>query len=122
MKACNHDLARHPLRRQGNQAPAPVPKNVIEAVQRPARQQFPFPGYRVDRAMGLDAAPPVFVRNEEHRFVTGEHIREIGAGHNGIIREPLPGTPPAPAMAPAALYAMASGKAPLLLVLPADHV
>ena len=75
----------------------------------------------VARQAGLEAAPPIFVCNEDHRFMTAEQVREMGAAHGGIILEPSARNT-APAIALAALHARKTGQDPLLLVLPADHV
>ena len=75
------------------------------------------------RLKGLDAAPPVIVCNDAHRFLVAEQLRLIGIPPRAIVLEPF-GRNTAPAIALAALAAMkASGKDdPTLLVLPADHV
>ncbi|HZW17270.1 MAG TPA: mannose-1-phosphate guanylyltransferase/mannose-6-phosphate isomerase [Luteimonas sp.] len=74
------------------------------------------------RVAGLagDAAPLV-VANEEHRFLAAEQLRQVGVEHAAIVLEPV-GRNTAPAIAAAALQAMAGGDDPLLLVLPSDHV
>ncbi|MDR2214654.1 MAG: mannose-1-phosphate guanylyltransferase/mannose-6-phosphate isomerase [Nevskiaceae bacterium] len=72
------------------------------------------------RADGLDAAPPLVVCNEEHRFLVAEQLRVIGHPPQRILLEPV-GRNTAPAIALAALAATAEGGDPLLLVLPADH-
>lgn len=68
-----------------------------------------------------DMAPPMVVCNEQHRFLVAEQLRQIDVTNNGILLEPL-GRNTAPAVAAAALHALAGGHDPLLLVLPADHV
>ena len=74
------------------------------------------------RLAGLpDLAAPVVVCNEAHRFMVAEQLRAIDAAPQAIILEPV-GRNTAPAVALAALQAMANGQDPLLLVLPADHV
>lgn len=75
----------------------------------------------IARQTGLDTADAIFVCNEEHRFLTAEQIRAKGFGHSGIILEPIPKNT-APAIALAALHAVAKGADPILLVLPADHI
>jgi mannose-1-phosphate guanylyltransferase len=75
----------------------------------------------IARQSGLDAADTIFVCNEEHRFLTAEQIRSHGYNHGGIILEPIAKNT-APAIALAALHAIAGGDDPVLLVLPADHV
>jgi mannose-1-phosphate guanylyltransferase/mannose-6-phosphate isomerase len=64
---------------------------------------------------------PIVVANEEHRFLVAEQLREIGARPEAMILEPV-GRNTAPAIAVAALQAMAEGADPVLLVLPSDHV
>ena len=56
---------------------------------------------RIDGLKGL--AAPVFVANEDHRFVVAEHIRQIGREPLAIILEPE-GRNTAPALTLAALY------------------
>ena len=73
------------------------------------------------RVASLAGAAPIVVANEEHRFLVAEQLRQIGAPVPAIILEPV-GRNTAPAIAAAALQAMAGGEDPLLLVLPSDHV
>jgi mannose-1-phosphate guanylyltransferase / mannose-6-phosphate isomerase len=76
------------------------------------------------RLQGLDAAPPVVVCNDAHRFLVAEQLRLIGVKPRAIVLEPL-GRNTAPAIALAALAALKTapeGEDPVLLVLPADHV
>ncbi|MBQ1783098.1 MAG: mannose-1-phosphate guanylyltransferase/mannose-6-phosphate isomerase [Gammaproteobacteria bacterium] len=77
----------------------------------------------VERLKGLEHLPPLFVCNEEHRFIVAEQLRLMGARHGGIVLEPM-GRNTAPAIALAALQALAANpdSDPLLLVLAADHV
>ena len=70
--------------------------------------------------LGGDAAPLV-VTNEDHRFMVAEQLRQAGCRPAAIILEPV-GRNTAPAIAVAALQAVAGGDDPLLLVLPSDHV
>jgi mannose-1-phosphate guanylyltransferase / mannose-6-phosphate isomerase len=74
------------------------------------------------RAAGLPgASAPVVVCNEAHRFLVAEQLRELGIAPRAILLEPA-GRNTAPAVAVAALAALAGSKSdPLLLVLPADH-
>ncbi|MCV0396053.1 MAG: mannose-1-phosphate guanylyltransferase/mannose-6-phosphate isomerase [Rhizobiaceae bacterium] len=74
----------------------------------------------VARLEGLDAAHPLPICNEEHRFIVAEQLREIGHGEAAILLEPV-GRNTAPAIALAALHATRLGDDPLLLVLAADH-
>lgn len=73
------------------------------------------------RVAPLSPAAPLVVANEEHRFLVAEQLRVIGAPAARIVLEPV-GRNTAPAIAAAALVAMADGSDPLLLVLPSDHV
>ena len=81
------------------------------------------------RTAGLpDVAEPIVVCNEAHRFLVAEQLRELGISPQAILLEPV-GRNTAPAVAVAALAALAAharnpgkGGAPILLVLPADHV
>ena len=67
-----------------------------------------------------DMAPPLVLCNDDHRFMVAEQLRSIGIKPDGIILEPV-GRNTAPALAVAALKAVAQGDDPVLLVLPADH-
>ena len=67
------------------------------------------------------SAPPIVIANEEHRFLVAEQLRLVGVSNPAIVLEPV-GRNTAPAIAAAALQAMAAGDDPLLLVLPSDHV
>lgn len=74
------------------------------------------------RLRGLPGAEtPLVVANEEHRFVVAEQLRQVGAAPSALLLEPM-GRNTAPAIAVAALQAMAAGDDPVLLVLPSDHV
>ena len=73
------------------------------------------------RVAPLAGAAPIVVANEEHRFLVAEQLRQIGAPTPAIVLEPV-GRNTAPAIAAAALQALAAGDDPLLLVLPSDHV
>lgn len=73
------------------------------------------------RVAPLTSAAPLVVANEDHRFLVAEQLRVIGAPAARIVLEPV-GRNTAPAIAAAALVAMADGSDPLLLVLPSDHV
>jgi mannose-1-phosphate guanylyltransferase/mannose-6-phosphate isomerase len=73
------------------------------------------------RLRGLPGAQsPLVVANEAHRFVVAEQLRLAGATPSALILEPI-GRNTAPAIAVAALQAMADGEDPVLLVLPSDH-
>ncbi|KGM54334.1 mannose-1-phosphate guanyltransferase [Lysobacter daejeonensis GH1-9] len=73
------------------------------------------------RVAPLASAAPIVVANEDHRFMVAEQLRESGCGKATILLEPVARNT-APAIAVAALEAMAGGNDPLLLVLPSDHV
>ncbi|MDQ2702984.1 MAG: mannose-1-phosphate guanylyltransferase/mannose-6-phosphate isomerase [Pseudomonadota bacterium] len=66
-------------------------------------------------------AAPIVVAGEDHRFLVAEQLRQAGAPAPAIMLEPV-GRNTAPAIAAAALHAVAGGDDPLLLVLPSDHV
>ncbi|MEL1263671.1 mannose-1-phosphate guanylyltransferase/mannose-6-phosphate isomerase [Pseudoxanthomonas putridarboris] len=73
------------------------------------------------RVAELADRAPIVVANEEHRFLVAEQLRQVDAPVPAIVLEPV-GRNTAPAIAAAALQAMAAGDDPLLLVLPSDHV
>ncbi len=79
------------------------------------------------RMQGLTCSSPIVVCNEEHRFLAGEQILEMGVMDFSLILEPTPRNT-APAIALAAIHALTQGSGedkdndPTLLVLPADHV
>ena len=73
------------------------------------------------RVAPLAGSAPIVVANEEHRFLAAEQLRLVGVERADIVLEPV-GRNTAPAIAAAALQAMAGGEDPLLLVLPSDHV
>ncbi|MEJ2690786.1 MAG: sugar phosphate nucleotidyltransferase, partial [Deltaproteobacteria bacterium] len=68
-----------------------------------------------------NAAPPIIVCNEEHRFLVAEQLRAMEITPTAIILEPV-GRNTAPATAVAALQALANDLEALILVLPADHL
>jgi mannose-1-phosphate guanylyltransferase/mannose-6-phosphate isomerase len=65
--------------------------------------------------------PPLVICNDEHRFIVAEQAKNIGHSLGGILLEPQAKNT-APAIALAALKAIANGQDPLLLVLPSDHI
>ncbi|MDH3454044.1 MAG: mannose-1-phosphate guanylyltransferase/mannose-6-phosphate isomerase [Desulfuromonadales bacterium] len=92
------------------------------------KQLLPLVGERtmlqetVLRLEGLaDLGAPLVVCNDAHRFMVAEQLRLVGQAADTVILEPV-GRNTAPAVAVAALQAMADGSDPLLLVLAADHV
>jgi mannose-1-phosphate guanylyltransferase/mannose-1-phosphate guanylyltransferase/mannose-6-phosphate isomerase len=74
---------------------------------------------RLDGLQGM--GEPLVVCNESHRFMVAEQLRQAGCPAGAILLEPV-GRNTAPAVAVAALQALAAGDDPVLLVLPADHV
>ena len=69
------------------------------------------------RLTGIEElAPPLLICNEDHRFIVAEQMRQIGVEPAGILLEPM-GRNTAPAVAVAALEALAHGDDSLLLVL-----
>lgn len=92
------------------------------------KQLLPLLGERsmlqdtISRLEGLeDRAAPMFVCNEEHRFMVAEQVRQWEVNPGPIMLEPR-GRNTAPAAAVSALYAEDVLDDPILLVLPADHV
>ncbi|MBK0055040.1 mannose-1-phosphate guanylyltransferase/mannose-6-phosphate isomerase [Stenotrophomonas sp. S39] len=73
------------------------------------------------RVASIAGAAPIVVANQEHRFMAAEQLRECKVQPQALILEPV-GRNTAPAIAIAALQALASGDDALLLVLPSDHV
>lgn len=74
----------------------------------------------LSRLDGLDHSHAIIVSNEHHRFIVAEQLRVAGLECRNIILEPLARNT-APAIALAALEAVADGEDPVLLVLPSDH-
>jgi mannose-1-phosphate guanylyltransferase/mannose-6-phosphate isomerase len=91
------------------------------------KQFLPLAGARsmfietLQRTQGLDAAHPMVVCNEGHRFIVAQQLQELGLDQSEIVLEPV-GRNTAPAVAVAALEAVKSDPQAVLLVLPADHV
>nr|AEP25474.1 mannose-1-phosphate guanylyltransferase [Yersinia pseudotuberculosis] len=75
----------------------------------------------VARLDGISHDSPLFICNQEHRFVVAEQLRKNNIAHSGIILEPV-GRNTASAIALAAFSSLNTGSDPLLLILPADHV
>lgn len=69
----------------------------------------------------LEHQAPLLIGNEEHRFLIAEQLRQQGISDACILLEPE-GRSTAPAIALAALQAIASDTEALLLVLAADHL
>ena len=74
----------------------------------------------ITRLADLSCASPFVICSEETRFLAAEQLREIGQNKALILLEPV-GRNTAPAIALAALEAVANGDDPILLVMPADH-
>lgn len=73
------------------------------------------------RLKGLPALEsPMVICNEDHRFMVAEQLRELATEQADIILEPV-GRNTAPAIAIAAVKAVADNPDALLLVLAADH-
>lgn len=64
---------------------------------------------------------PLFICNEDHRFLAAEQLRVADIEYDSIILEPV-GRNTAPAIALAALRAVQQGDDPVLLILAADHL
>lgn len=75
----------------------------------------------LERTTGMDCTAPLVVCNDEHRFMVAEQLRQLNVEPSAIILEPE-GRNTAPAVALAALSAVARDPDAVLLVLPADHV
>jgi mannose-1-phosphate guanylyltransferase/mannose-6-phosphate isomerase len=76
----------------------------------------------IRRAEALPGAQlPVTVCSEDHRFMVGEQLQEIGVGNGGILLEPIARNT-APAIALAALHLTGKDPDATMLVLPADHL
>jgi mannose-1-phosphate guanylyltransferase/mannose-6-phosphate isomerase len=74
------------------------------------------------RLTGLPGAmPPVFVCNEEHRFLVAEQVQSVGLTSGAILLEPE-GRNTAPALTIAALYLLEKDPDAVMVVMPADHV
>ena len=74
-----------------------------------------------NRVAAIAGKAPIVVANQEHRFMAAEQLRECNVAPQALILEPI-GRNTAPAIAIAALQALAGGEDALLLVLPSDHV
>jgi mannose-1-phosphate guanylyltransferase/mannose-6-phosphate isomerase len=74
---------------------------------------------RASRLPGVQA--PVTVCSDDHRFMVGEQLQEIGVPSGGILLEPMARNT-APAIALAAQHVAAADPDALMLVMPADHL
>lgn len=98
-----------------------------------SREHFPKPllplfGERTmlqETALRLSELPdirsPIFVCNEEHRFLVAEQAQALGLGPVSILLEPE-GRNTAPALTVAALYLLEKDPDAVMIVMPADHV
>ena len=68
-----------------------------------------------------DAAPPIVIANDGHRFLAADQLLEAGIEGATIVLEPV-GRNTAPAIALGALQALGHDAEATLLVLPADHL
>ena len=75
---------------------------------------------RARRVAGV-SVPPIVVANAEQRFLVAEQLREVGVAKSTILLEPAPRNT-APAVAAAAVHALASDPDAVLLVLASDHL
>lgn len=76
----------------------------------------------VRRASRLpDAASPVVVASDDHRFLAAEQLQELNVLGSSILLEPVARNT-APAIAAGALQAMTRDPEAIILVLPADHL
>lgn len=76
----------------------------------------------VQRTQGIAAMnSPIVVCNEEHRFMVGEQLQQIGVNDAVILLEPE-GRNTAPAIAVAAIQAQQKNADEIIVVMPADHV
>lgn len=68
-----------------------------------------------------DAAPPILLCNDDHRFLVAEQMQEIGLAPCAIVLEPM-GRNTAPAAAVAALIAGENDPKAIVALFPSDHV
>lgn len=100
-----------PLSRQN------FPKQFLALDSRDQATMFQRTLARLD---SLEHSHAIIVSNENHRFIVAEQLRVANLGCRRIILEPLARNT-APAIALAAMEAVADGEDPILLVLPSDH-
>ena len=99
----------------------PVSREAYPKQFLPLASEFSMLQETLQRTAGLQAASPVVVCNEEHRFMVAEQLRQVALSASAIILEPE-GRNTAPAVALAALCAIADDPEAVLLVVPADHL
>ncbi|MFP4226841.1 MAG: mannose-1-phosphate guanylyltransferase/mannose-6-phosphate isomerase [Desulfobacterales bacterium] len=68
-----------------------------------------------------DMAAPIVICNETHRLIVAEQLKSIGIAPSAVFLEPM-GRNTAPAVAIAALKALAIDSEALIMILPADHL
>lgn len=91
------------------------------------KQFLPLTGERslfqetLERLDGLDAAAPLVVCNQAHRFMVAQQLQETNRAASAILLEPV-GRNTAPAVAVGALHVLERDPDAILLVMPADHV
>ncbi len=73
------------------------------------------------RLDGIPTANPLYICNEEHRFLLAEQVQSIGLKPEAIILEPE-GRNTAPALTVAALMLEKADPESVMVVMPADHV
>ena len=73
------------------------------------------------RARIGEAAEPILLCNDDHRFLVAEQMLEIGVHPSAIVLEPI-GRNTAPAAAVAALVAGEKDPEAIIVLLPSDHV
>ncbi|HVU19511.1 MAG TPA: sugar phosphate nucleotidyltransferase, partial [Rhizomicrobium sp.] len=73
------------------------------------------------RAALPDAAAPLLLCSEAHRFLVAEQMQEIGVKPRAIVLEPM-GRNTAPAAAVAALITAEADSEGIIVLLPSDHV
>ena len=85
-------------------------------------EPFSFLQKTVKRIEGIkNIESPIFVCNEEHRFLVAQQINDIGIKPNSILLEPE-GRNTAPAITIAAIKASQESEDKVILILPSDHI
>ena len=74
---------------------------------------------RIDNINNIEN--PIFVCNEEHRFLVAQQIKDIGIKPHTILLEPI-GKNTAPAITAAAIKASKGFLDKVVLILPSDHI
>ena len=86
------------------------------------KNNFSFFQMTLNRIKNFDNIDePIVICNEEHRFITGEQLREINIKPKSIILEPF-GRNTCPAIAIASLKSLEIDPEAILLILPSDHL